>query len=44
MIDQIRDTIDAQWRNETLAIGGAEKDCDAVRNAFVHPGFDFVVE
>lgn len=44
VIDQVRDTIDAHWRDETLAIGGSEQDCNAVRNAFAYPGFDLVMD
>jgi serine/threonine-protein kinase HipA len=39
-IDEIQAMIEEYWCAEIKALGGGEEDCDAVRGAFLYPGFE----
>jgi serine/threonine-protein kinase HipA len=39
-IDEIKATIEEYWRAEIKALGGKDEDSDAVRHAFLYPGFE----
>jgi len=40
IIDEMKATVEEHWCAEVRALGGREDDCDAVRGAFLYPGFE----
>lgn len=44
VIDEMVGVVRRYWRAEVFALGGTDADCAAVEPAFVHGGFEFVVD
>lgn len=41
IIDQIKKTVSDRWEGEVHRAGESSKDCDEVRSAFLHEGFEY---
>jgi len=40
-IDELKGVVRDGWEAEVRRQGGTQQDCDAIRSAFVHEGFEY---